>query len=106
MRWTFFHRRESNSKDVKAQPCIPYELELKADLTLEGALEAAHEEGMPQGSARGGCVEIQNDLGIYTTRSGRKFDPVRRPDDVVFKTWQQLAEEEPFLLGGCRADVL
>ncbi len=94
MRWTFFHRRESNSKNMRAQPCVPYEWELGSGLTLADALLFAYEEGLPRGSARGGCVEIQNDLGIYTTKSGRKFDLEKRPEDVMFKTWQQLMEED------------
>lgn len=93
MRWTFFHRRESNLHDVRSKPCVPYELELDPGATLEDALEAAYEDGMPHGSSRAGCVEIQNDLGIYTQIHSMRIDP-SKPQDVIFKTWQQLMEED------------
>lgn len=96
MRWDFFYRHESqlhNPKDVPAE-CIT--LDLPADLSLGDALEAARAAGMPKGSHRTGCFEVQNDLGIYSQIDYNRIDlsAPAKAAKVVFKTWEQLEAED------------
>ena len=96
MRWDFFHRPESNRRDPAENQCKVYIFDLPEDMELADALEHAYEAGMPRGSARAGCVEIQTDRGIYSHVNDKRIDvsTPRRAKNVVFKTWEQLEQEE------------
>lgn len=88
MRWDFFHRRESNRRDVRSQPCVPYVFEIDTE-DLKTALDYAYENGMPRGSHRTGCVEVQNDQGVYSREDGNRIDmsTPRRAAKTNFEPW-------------------
>lgn len=96
MKWDFLHRPESSTRDPRTNPCKPYRFELPDGTTLADALAHAYANGLPRGSARCGCIEVQNDLGIYSHRLGNRIDlsTPRKAANVVFKTWEELEREE------------
>lgn len=96
MRWDFFYRPESHRVHPSELTPYCYQFELPADTTLADALKYAHANGMPRGSARGGCFEVQNDLGIHWHRDYQRIDlsTPKRAANVIFKTWEQLEQEE------------
>jgi len=91
MNVTFFHRPESNRVDPRTLPCKPIDLEVPDDFEeVEELLSYAYSLGVPKGSARCGCVEIQTDDGIWSSHHGGRIVPSK----AVFKTWEQLEAEE------------
>ena len=104
IRFDFFFRAETNLKNLKGKTYREYWtvrgahqilLDLPSDTTLEDALSAARAAGMPKGSHRSGCFEVQSDLGIFqsTHDFGTKIDPARECT-FSYKTWAQLEAEE------------
>jgi len=78
VRWDFFHRTENRRgpKPIDApggHPC--YSVDLDRDLTLAQALEQAYAAGVPRGSHRAGCFEVQSAKGIWTSPNGKRIDP-------------------------------
>lgn len=61
-----------------------------ADATLADILAAAYAAGMPKGSARAGCYEVQTDAGVWSSPTRSRLNP----NTAVFKTWDQLEAEE------------
>lgn len=96
MRYDFFFRAESNRHDPKATPARSMTLDLPAGTTLADALVAARENGMPRGSHRTGCFEVQTDAGIYSQVDGNRIDlsTPKRAAKTSFKTWKQLDSED------------
>jgi hypothetical protein len=93
MKWDFFHRAES--KKPRAEMAIyVYTWEIDTQ-DLATALAHARSNGLPRGSFRAGCVEIQTDLGIYNQAEGNRIDlsTPARAAKVIYKTWEQLDEE-------------
>jgi hypothetical protein len=88
MLYDFFHKTESNTGTHKVKT---YRFDLDTD-DVEEALEMARELGLPKGSARCGCFEIQSDLGIWSHVNDK---PLRwdRPDDITFTPWDDEHEE-------------
>lgn len=73
-------------------------IEVPETASLVDILSAAYAAGLSKGSQRSGVFEVQTDAGIYQhhnpefrERSYGKLDP----DKAVFKTWEQLEQEEP-----------
>lgn len=69
------------------------EVEVTTDATLADILTAARAAGLPRGSSRSGCFEVQTDAGIFThhnpamaERGYGRLDPAR----AIFNTWEQL----------------
>lgn len=93
-RWDFFFRAESNRRDPKSVPAHYISLVLPDDLPLAEALEAARKAGMPKGSHRTGCFEVQSPLGIYSHVANARIDlsTPRKAAKVRFLSWD--AEEE------------
>lgn len=88
MRVDWFHRPENKhfSKDrVKV-----FGFEAPAGSILEQLLAAGYDAGIPKGSHRGGVFEIQTDEGIWSSPSNSRL----LPGAAVFKTWEQLEQEE------------
>jgi len=104
IRFDFFFRAETNTTNLKGRTYQQYwsereakclMLDLDAETTLEEALDTARAHGMPKGSHRSACFQIQTDLGIYdsTHEFGVRINP-HRPETFTFKTWAELEAEE------------
>ena len=104
IRFDFFFRAETNTKNLKGKTYRQFwtergaymiSLGLPEDTTLADALAAARAEGMPKGSHRSGCFEVQSDLGIFqsTHEFGTRIDPARACT-FSYMTWAQLEAEE------------
>jgi hypothetical protein len=95
--WRSLKHRKGLSHDEfwSARGGFGERLELPDDTTLDGALEAARRAGaFGRGSSQTGCFEVQGPRGIWTHRQGLRNLGRARPDDVVFKTWEQLERED------------
>ena len=95
-RWDFFHRTETNRGGFdRSKPCTPYLFNLPDGTTLAAALEHAYANGLPRGSARAGCVEVQNADGIYRREDGGRIDvsTARRQEKVLFTPWTDLDQD-------------
>lgn len=95
--WRSTKHRQGMSHDEfwAARPGHCARLELPEDSTLEQALEAARRAGhFGRGSSQTGCHEVQGPRGVWTHRKGYRNLARCRPDDVVFKSWEQLEREE------------
>lgn len=73
------------------------EVEVATDATLPVILATATAAGLPRGSSRSGCFEVQTDLGIFAHHDGAvrargfgRLDPAR----AVFNTWEELDKQE------------
>ncbi len=62
---------------------------------LAEVLAHCYNNGMPRGSARAGCYEVQCDFGIFSHKNGARIDltTARKRLNVVFKTWEQIEAE-------------
>lgn len=98
-----FHRPESKKFSREAPlneyffpyACSEEELEEYGPVELLALiLEEAYSQGIPRGSFRGGAVEVQSDIGIWTSSDGNRLDPWKREGKIVFKTWAQMEAEE------------
>lgn len=90
---TWFHRPERNGGrfDKATVPSKLMEFEVPAGSGLETILSTGYtRERLPRGSARGGCFEIQTDEGIWSSPTNSRLNP----STAVFKTWEQLEQEE------------
>jgi len=104
IRFDFFFRAETNPRNLKGKTYREYWtargakslfLDLPEDTTLGEALTAARAAGLPKGSHRSGCFEVQSGLGIFqsTHEFGTRIDPARACT-FTFRTWAQLEAEE------------
>lgn len=93
MRWDFFYRHESNRVHPKSRPAECLILDLPADTPLAEALQRAHAAGMPKGTHRSGCFEVQTDAGIYQQTDGNRIDLTtpRRAAKTTYRTWEEMA---------------
>lgn len=89
MKVDWFHKTESRHFDPN-QAGTPYQFEAPEEATLEEILDLGYELGIPKGSARAGCFEIQTDKGIWQSHNGGRMDPAR----ATFKSWEQLEAED------------
>lgn len=97
MRWDFFHKGErTNYEEAVAAPARCWTFDLPDGTTIAEAMTHAYANGLPRGSARLGCIEIQNDRGVYSREDGKRIDvsTPRRADKVIFKTWEQIEVED------------
>lgn len=94
--YTFFWYRESNRVHPQSQPAWAINVQLPAGTPLADALAAAHAAGLPKGTHRSGCFEVQCDEGIWAQQDGNRIDlsTPRRAAKTTFKTWEQLEAEE------------
>lgn len=99
IKWDFFSRSMTKGK-VDPDRVRTIRLELNTD-DLQTALDKYADHIKPyrnlgQGSANTGVFEIQNDLGIYRHKSGKKIDlsTERKANNIVFKTWDELEKQE------------
>lgn len=96
-RFDFFSRGERRSREaLLAQEARCISLDLPAGTKLQQALEAAWAAGMPRGSHRGGCFEVQCGEGLWQHVEGNRIDlsTPARAQKVRFRTWEQLEAEE------------
>lgn len=97
--WDFFSRSMTKGK-VDPDRVRPIRLELNTtDLKKALELYAKHIEkyrNVGLGSANTGVFEIQNDLGIYRHKAGKKIDleTVKKASNVIFMTWDEIEERE------------
>jgi hypothetical protein len=94
-RWDFFIRTETNHRtwaEHKERPANCYSLSFPTGTTLAAALEFARANGMPQGTHRSGCFEVQTPEGIYSHVNDCKIDlsTPAKAAKVIFTTWAEL----------------
>lgn len=100
MKHQFFYRSENSHREWaewSQRPAYSLELDLPAGTPFEGLISAALKAGMPVGTGRSGCFEIQTDDGIYQHRSSKVRERgygKLRPGTVIFRTWEQIEIEE------------
>jgi hypothetical protein len=100
MKCQFFYRSESNRRSWEEQsqrPAFYVTLELSANLGFDALLQAALASGMPRGSSRSGCFEVQTDNGIWCHQDpavrARGYGRLSQAT-AIFKTWEELEREE------------
>jgi hypothetical protein len=100
--FNFFFRAERSKESLAGQsfdeywasrPANDLSVELPEDTDLPAALKAALEAGMPKGSHRGGCFEVQGPRGIWKHSSERRLIGAV-PSKIVFKSWVEIDAEE------------
>lgn len=85
----FHHTEKTNfSKDADADRT--YSIAVPATASLADILAAAYAQGMPKGSARAGCYEVQTDAGVWSSPTRGRLNP----RTAIFKTWDQLEAED------------
>ena len=89
---TFFHRPKSNKVDPRTLPCRPFDLDVDCDPDrgIEDILKEAWSLGLPKGSARCGCVEIQTDDGIWSSSTNTRLNK----RNATFTTWEELEKQD------------
>lgn len=87
-RFDFFWHAESSHHDPRTRPAKCLSLDLPATTPWDRALELARAQGLPKGSPRCGCFEIQCDLGVYRADDGKRLDRPRAA--VRLHTWEEL----------------
>jgi hypothetical protein len=99
MTYQFFYRSENSHrawKEWRKRPAYHLELSLRAGLSFEELIREARAAGMPSGSGRAGCFEIQADDGIWQHRSPevreRGYGKLL-PSTAIFRTWEQIEED-------------
>ncbi len=95
--WTFFFRHESNTHHPKSVPAVYIGVQVPPLATLEAGLALARAEGMPRGTHRTGCFEVQTPHGIHQHVEENRIDlttPGKRAK-VVFKSWEELEAMDP-----------
>lgn len=81
----YFHRTESPTPRTKV-----YVADVPEGASLAELLDLAYASGMPRGSHRRGCFEIQTDDGIWMHPGEKNM----RCGGGVFKTWDQFELED------------
>jgi hypothetical protein len=63
---------------------------------LRMALETAYSMGLPKGSHRSGCFQVQSEFGIWSQKNEKRIDlsTDKKAALVSFKTWEQMEQEE------------
>jgi hypothetical protein len=98
-RWTFIARAEGKNFDPEDHVYFDFSDEeigvtsedIIADpaTALLAALDAAKALGLPKGSHRSGCFQVQCEHGIFSEAKGVRFNP-KFPERITFNTWEQL----------------
>ena len=68
---------------------VPYAFDVDGEDVM-GLLAQAYELGLPKGSSRCGCFEIQTDAGIWSSSTGGRLSKA----NASFSTWEQLEAAE------------
>lgn len=101
--WDFYFHHEVNAAARKRGVTKPSQLNadcfsvmLPADTDIADAVETAIYFGMPIGSNRSGCYQVQSDAGIWEQVDGNRMDfsTPRKAAKVEFKSWEQMEAEE------------
>lgn len=87
---TFFHRPESNRVDPSERPSRVFEFPIDCDpsRSISDILTDAWAMGLPKGSHRAGCFEIQTDDGIWQSSNGKRLNS----KNASFHTWNELEQ--------------
>lgn len=85
-----FHHTEKRNFDREAFADRTFSITVPADASLAAILAAAYAAGMPKGSARAGCYEVQTDAGVWTSPTRSRLNP----STAAFRTWAALDAEE------------
>lgn len=89
-RFDFFWYAENNRVLPNTRPAKSVSVELPAGTPLDAALSAARSAGLPKGSPRTGCFEVQCDEGLWRCDDGKRLDrPTAQPH---FTTWEDLED--------------
>jgi hypothetical protein len=86
MRWDFFHKTESAKPVTKV---FTYHI---TTTDPAEALAQAKTLGLPKGSHRRGCFEIQGDAGIWQHQDEKRID-FAQPQKIVFISWDAADSE-------------
>jgi hypothetical protein len=86
----WFHRTEKRSFDRSTGADRTYSFTVAADATLAEILAQGYALHIPKGSARGGCFEVQTDLGVWSSPTGGRMNP----RTATFRSWEQLESED------------
>lgn len=97
-RWDFFFRSEGQNFHEKwfgpkPRPAYFIQVLMPRDSSIEDAWKEALRLGMPQGSNRSGCHEVQNDTHVWKSVKNNRIN-IKTLNNVVCKTWDELCEEE------------
>ncbi len=57
------------------RPTVLFQVVVPADASLANILRIGYGAGVPKGSARGGCIELQTDDGVWTSLTGGRSTP-------------------------------
>lgn len=90
MRVDWFHRPDGKSFSKATTPAKVFEVTVPAGTSLPTILATGYGQGIPKGSGRGGCFELQTDEGIWSSPTNSRLNP----STAIFKTWEQLEQEE------------
>ena len=86
-RFDFFWYAESNYHMPNTRPAKCVSMTLPLDITVADAIAIARKSGgLPKGSPRTGCFEVQNDAGIWRCEDGKRLD--RANHAPVFTSWE------------------
>jgi hypothetical protein len=86
----WFHRPDNGKRFSKEDTPDVYEFEVPAGSDLPTILSTGYGQGLPKGSGRAGCVELQTDEGIWSSPTNSRLNPAT----AIFKTWEELEQEE------------
>ena len=92
----FFIFTETNLRPWAEQVAMGascFTLALPVGTPIGEALAAARAAGMPQGTSRSGCFEVQTDSGIHQRVDGRGWGRITESNSE-FLTWDQLDARE------------
>ena len=93
-RFDFFFFAETSRRSWEDQVSLgakSISLTLPSGTPLEDALQFAMESGMPKGSSRSACFEVQTDTGIHQRKDGKGWGRLT-PANSEFVTWDQLED--------------
>jgi len=78
----WFHRTEAR-RFYSERPARLFQVVVPARATLAEMLAIGYAAGLPKGSARGGCVELQAESGVWTSPSRMT------PRNATFEAWDE-----------------
>jgi hypothetical protein len=98
-RWDFFWYPETNARPWAEQVergANRMAMLLPNNTDIKDALAMARANGMPKGSQRSGCFEVQNDNGIWQREGAGRMDfsTPRKAAKVRFTSWDELEAKE------------
>lgn len=91
MRYDFFIRTETNRRsweDQVKRPANIFTFEIEGEHDVDELIALAISMGMPKGSSRSACFEIQSDEGIFSRIDGRSYGRLTNRNSE-FNSWDE-----------------